>query len=109
MSRLHPAGRRLRPLLPLAALAAVLLVGAWTAQASAPIDEFDAAQLVQRYDAWFAGVDGGAALAACPCAVAPGPQGGPAPAPTATAAAGPTIEACRSSSRSTRRTPSPGC
>lgn len=62
----------LRPLLPPAALAAVTLAGALSVPGSAPAGglhvieaaaPFDAEPLVQCYDRWWAGLDGGAALA----------------------------------------------
>ncbi|MBX3637058.1 MAG: hypothetical protein KF683_16945 [Rubrivivax sp.] len=119
--------RWLRPLLPPAVLAAATLAGALSAPPRAATDgegtgaivgALDAEQLVQRYDRWFAGLDGGAALASRKAADAaetaevpgtPAPQHAPADRRSAAAPPGPTIAACRSSSRSTPRTPSPAC
>ncbi|MBX3603114.1 MAG: hypothetical protein KF863_21040 [Rubrivivax sp.] len=62
----------LRPLLPPATLVAVTLAGALAVPASAPAGglhvieaaaPFDAEPLVQCYDRWWAGLDGGAAAA----------------------------------------------
>lgn len=123
----------LRPLLPPAVLAAATLAGALSAPPPAAADgagagadaaALDAEQLVQRYDRWFGGLDGGAALASRMAADAakaaegaktaeaagtPAPQRAPADRRSAAAPSGPTIAACRSSSRSTPRTPSRAC
>lgn len=127
MSRPHRRLQALRPVLPLAVLAAVALAGALAgapagapaapgAEGTAPHDDTtDAAQLVQRYDRWAAGLDGGASLAArqrtaAPAAPAvPAEPAAPAVRRAAPAAAGPTMAGCPSSSKSTPRTPSPGC
>lgn len=116
--------RWLRPLLPPAVLAAATLAGALSAPPRAVTDgegvgadvgALDAEQLVRRYDRWFAGLDGDAALAprmtAEPADATGTPvlQRAPADRRSAAAPSGPTIAACRSSSRSTPRTPSPAC